>query len=288
MTRTHDLRSILIVLLAFPLLGGTASASEYDVRSFEDKAHLYRFGPDLVPVLEQSSSFFMGLHVRQHSRPSSEPPVLLSLASSTVGNNRYLRLQTKKPTGEIEVQAYSRGSGGTDLRLAVGDPLEFGTWYTAGVLVEASASGWTFTVFRQKHGSSELESATDSTPSLPYPTLNLYTVARIAYVKSTNGPIYSAHNLTGDTAAPVFVQNPSLAEIEAFMGSTDPHAIWTIDRFLAAPNLGSVRDETDNAAWTIGGNAADTQVVGTMDLAGPLGGGGGVLEESPMTPVLLP
>jgi hypothetical protein len=276
-----------MVIFLHSMIESPALAADYAVREFEGKAHLYRFGPDLVPLMNGGESFFMGVHVRQTGRGTTEPAVLLSLASSAVGNNRYLRLQTKKPTGELEVQAYSRGSGGTDLKLSLGDPLQLGSWYAVGVWVEPSASGWKFTVFRQKHGSLTLESVADSTPSLTYPKLDIYTVARIAYVKSTGGTIYSAHNLTGEAVAPVFVRNPSRSEIEAFMVRLDPHAIWSTERFLASPNLETTQDEADGISWVMR-DASDSSLVGTMDLGTPGLGEVGLQPERPVAPVLMP
>jgi hypothetical protein len=280
--------SIIRAVVALSLIGGASQAADYAVRDFQGKAHLYRFGTDVVPAMKNGASFFMGVHVRQTLRGSIEPHVLLSLASSAVGNNRYLRLQTKKPTGELEVQAYSRGSGGTDLRLSLGDPLQLGAWYAVGVWVEPSANGWSFTVFQQKHGNSELESTTDTTPSLPYPRLDIYAVARIAYVKATGGPVYSAHNLTGETVTPVFVRNPTQSEIEAFMARADPEAIWDGSRLLASPNLETNRDKADGVAWKVGGSSSDTSLVGTMELGDPGTGGDEPVVEPPVAPILLP
>jgi len=285
--RIFSFGSVVLTAIALSLIASPSYAADYAVRDFQGKAHLYRFGPDLVPALKGGTSFFMGVHIRQTSRGNVEPHVLLSLASSAVGNNRYLRLQTKKSTGELEVQAYSRGSGGTDLRLAVGNPLELGAWYAVGVRVQPSADGWSFTVFQQKHGSSKLESITDGTPSLPYPKLDIYAVARIAYVKATGGQIYSAHNFTGETVTPVFVRNPSQSEIEAFMASADPHMIWPPARLLSSPNLETIHDYADGVVWDMGGAAGDTRLVGNLNLGKPASEGTDPVVP-PVAPVLLP
>lgn len=151
--------ALAILLVLFPCL---AFAADYDVRNFANiTTHMYRNGPNLTPVLVPGTSLFMGVHFRQTSR-SAEPHPLLTVADSVVGPHRYMRLDVfgqgnASTPGAINFVAKTLGnsSGGTSVAgLSVGSAVTLNQWYAAGVLIEAKASGWKFTIFKQAHGGS--------------------------------------------------------------------------------------------------------------------------------------
>jgi hypothetical protein len=266
--RAASLLGYVAALVLMPAVGSTV---EYDVRNFDSSAHLYRrTGPDLVPLMTSPGDrFFMGAHVRLEAFVTDQPSAIVTVAASTVGNNRYIRLQTADNSGELEIQTRTdgQGSGGNSFNLSVGVPLEFGQWYATGVLVEVGQSGWNFTVYVRPHGG-DLETASGAAETLSFPTLDLYSVARHAYVKSTGGSVVSAHNLRGDAASPIFVEAPTDQEILDFMSLVDPNSSWSPGDYLAQPDMATAIDPVDQEEWVIA-KPLDSRLNGTLTLPEP-------------------
>lgn len=275
-------------------------AANYPIRHFEDNsALLYReelADPDMAALLSATDapqSFFMGCHIRQSQRhPGGEAGPLLTVSDSHVaGAHRYMRLEIHGTLSDAEdhsVNFVAKQDGvasgsndaipyldvaGTD---TVDSPtIDLDTWYAVGVWVRQNTGDTTVTVYRQKHGGSLENSATHvTTDPLDYVTdderLDLYSIARHAFVTTTDGPVVTAHQFYGDIAAPVWVMNPTLDEITDFMSQYDPDDIWATP--LLKPDMDTKVDEVDSVTWTEGDSADQSVLTDTLFLDSPPGG----------------